>query len=134
MQSSVKAAALRASSTPACAGIVEACRGQKAIRRTLGMRYGIEGFMHGEVIDLGAETPATIAALRTTPSSALGSCRHKVKDANFPQILEMLRRFDIRYYFLIGGNDTMDTIHRVEAYCRSAGLRADRRGRAQDRR
>ena len=103
------------------AGIVEAARGQKAIRRTLGMRYGIEGFMRGEVIDLGAKTPATIAALHTTPSSALGSCRHKLKDADFPKILEMLRRFDIRYYFLIGGNDTMDTIHRVEAYCRAQG-------------
>jgi 6-phosphofructokinase len=56
--------------------------------------------------------------LRTTPSSALGSCRHKVKDADLPAILEVLRKFNIRYFFLIGGNDTMDTIHRVEDYCR----------------
>ena len=103
------------------AGIIEAARGQAAIRRTLGMRFGIEGFMRGDVIDLGAEDPATIAALRTTPSSALGSCRHKLKEADFPKILDMLRKFDIRYYFLIGGNDTMDTIHRVEAYCRTQG-------------
>ena len=81
------------------AGIIEAARGQSAIARTLGMRYGIEGFMRGEVIDLGAEDPATIAALRTTPSSALGSCRHKLKEADFPKILDMLRRFDIRYFF-----------------------------------
>ncbi|MGA2257723.1 MAG: 6-phosphofructokinase [Thermoguttaceae bacterium] len=103
------------------AGIVEAARGQAPIGRTLGMRFGIEGFMKGEVIDLGAESPATIAALRTTPSSALGSCRHKIKDADFPRILDMLRKFDIRYCFLIGGNDTMDTIHRVEAYCHTQG-------------
>jgi 6-phosphofructokinase 1 len=83
------------------------------------MRFGIEGFMKGEVIDLGAEDPATISALPATPSSALGSCRHKVKEADFPKILEMLRKFNIRYYFLIGGNDTMDTIHRVETYCRT---------------
>ena len=102
-------------------GIIEACRGQSAIGRTLGMRFGIEGFIKGDVIDLGRESPATIAALRTTPSSALGSCRYKVKDADFPQILAMLKKFDIRYYFLIGGNDTMDTIHRVETYCRSQG-------------
>ncbi len=85
------------------------------------MRYGIEGFMRGEVIELGAEDPGTIAALPATPSSALGSCRHKLKDTDFPKILEVLRRFDIRYFFLIGGNDTMDTIHRVEAYCRQQG-------------
>jgi ATP-dependent phosphofructokinase / diphosphate-dependent phosphofructokinase len=103
------------------AGIIEAARGQAPIRRTLGMRYGIEGFMKGEVIDLGAEDPATVAALRATPSSALGSCRHKLTEADFPKILDMLRKFDIRYLFLIGGNDTMDTIHRVEAYCRAEG-------------
>ncbi|MEN6452345.1 MAG: 6-phosphofructokinase, partial [Thermoguttaceae bacterium] len=102
-------------------GIIQACRGQKAIRKTLGMRYGIEGFMQGDVIDLGREEPAVIEALRSTPSSALGSCRHKIKDADFPRILEMLKKHDVRYYFLIGGNDTMDTIHRVEAYCRTQG-------------
>jgi 6-phosphofructokinase 1 len=102
-------------------GIVEAARGQGAIRHTLGMRYGIEGFMRGEIIDLGAEDPATISALRCTPSSALGSCRHKLKEADFPKILDVLRRFDIRYFFSIGGNDTMDTVHRVEAYCREQG-------------
>ena len=99
-------------------GIVEECLRRKEIGKTLGMRFGIEGFMQGEVIDLGRQPPATIAALRNTPSSALGSCRHKLADADFPRILEMLRKHDIRYFFLIGGNDTMDTIHRVEAYCR----------------
>jgi 6-phosphofructokinase 1 len=102
-------------------GIIQACRGQKAIGRTLGMKFGIEGFMRGDVVDLGREDPELIEGLRTSPSSALGSCRHKLKDADFPKILEMLRKHDIRYYFLIGGNDTMDTIHRVESYCRQQG-------------
>ena len=102
-------------------GIVQQCLAQKAIGHTLGMRFGIEGFMRGEVIDLGREEPNTIAGLRRTPSSALGSCRHKLQEADFPRILEMLRRHDIRYFFLIGGNDTMDTIHRVEQYCRDHG-------------
>jgi ATP-dependent phosphofructokinase / diphosphate-dependent phosphofructokinase len=99
-------------------GIIQKCLAEKAIGKTLGMRYGIEGFMQGDVIDLGQESSAAIESLRTTPSSALGSCRHKLQEADFPKILEMLKRYDIRYYFLIGGNDTMDTIHRVEKYCR----------------
>ena len=102
-------------------GVVQACLAQKGIGRTLGMRFGIEGFMQGNVIDLGREAPAVIEGLRTTPSSALGSCRHKLKEADFPIILEKLKQFDIRYYFLAGGNDTMDTIHRVEKYCREHG-------------
>jgi ATP-dependent phosphofructokinase / diphosphate-dependent phosphofructokinase len=102
-------------------GIIQGCLAQKAIRNTLGMRFGIQGFMQDDVIDLGREDPAVIEGLRSTPSSALGSCRHKVKDADLPRILELLKRHDIRYYFLIGGNDTMDTIHRVEVYCRQQG-------------
>ncbi len=102
-------------------GVIQGCLAQKDIGRTLGMRYGIEGFMQGNVIDLGREAPAVIEGLRTTPSSALGSCRHKLKDADFPAILEKLKQYDIRYYFLAGGNDTMDTIHRVEKYCREHG-------------
>ena len=102
-------------------GIIEECLGRDAIGKTLGMRFGIEGFMQGEVIDLGRQPASTIAALRNTPSSALGSCRHKLQEADFPRILEMLRKHDVRYFFLIGGNDTMDTIHRVEAFCRRNG-------------
>jgi 6-phosphofructokinase 1 len=102
-------------------GIVDECLKQAAVEKVLGMRFGIEGFMQGDVIDLGRETPQTIQGLRATPSSALGSCRHKVQEADFPSILAMLRRHNIRYYFLIGGNDTMDTIHRVTEYCRSQG-------------
>jgi len=59
-----------------------------------------------------------LKGLRNTPSSALGSSRHKVKDEDLPGILSVLRKYNIRYFFLIGGNDTMDTINRVESYCR----------------
>jgi len=102
-------------------GAVQACRKQRDIQRVLGMRFGIEGFLKEDVIDLGRQDPATIEALRTTPSSALGSCRYKLQDADLPRVLELLRKYEVRYFFLIGGNDTMDTIHRVEAYCRSQG-------------
>jgi 6-phosphofructokinase 1 len=102
-------------------GVIQQCLAESNIERILGMRFGIEGFMRGELIDLGRESSKTIEGLRSTPSSALGSCRHKLLDADLPTLLEMLQKHDIRYYFLIGGNDTMDTIHRVEKYCRQEG-------------
>jgi 6-phosphofructokinase 1 len=83
------------------------------------MRYGIEGFMQEKIIDLGRESSAAIEGLKTTPSSALGSCRHKLKEEDLPVVLDMLQKHNIRYIFLIGGNDTMDTIHRVEAYAKN---------------
>jgi 6-phosphofructokinase 1 len=77
--------------------------------------------MQDMVVDLGTQPKDVIEGLKTTPSSALGSCRYKLKDTDFPRVLEQLKKYDIRYYFLIGGNDTMDTIHRVEKYCKEQG-------------
>ncbi|HYE04289.1 MAG TPA: diphosphate--fructose-6-phosphate 1-phosphotransferase, partial [Planctomycetota bacterium] len=56
-----------------------------------------------------------------TPSSALGSSRHKLKDEDLPLILERFKKYDIRYLFMIGGNDTMDTIHRITEHATSVG-------------
>ena len=103
------------------AGVIDAARRSEAIADVYGMNYGIEGFMNEWLFDLMAQPPEIIHGLRRTPSSALGSSRHKLKEEDFPKILSVLQKYDIRYFFLIGGNDTMDTIHRVEAYCRSQG-------------
>jgi 6-phosphofructokinase 1 len=99
-------------------GVVGAAMKSKAIRRVFGMRFGIEGVMDRFLLDLGKESPETLKAVRRTPSSALGSSRRKLKDEDLSQVLERLREYDIRYLFMIGGNDTMDTIHRVTEYAR----------------
>jgi 6-phosphofructokinase 1 len=102
-------------------GIVETARRSSRIGRVYGMRFGIEGFMEDQLVDLSARPKTFLQGLRRTPSSALGSSRHKTRDEDLPRILELLKKHDIRYFFLIGGNDTMDTIHRVEAFCRREG-------------
>ena len=101
------------------AGVIKKASETSFIYNIYGMNYGIEGFMQEQLFDLGKQPKKVINGLRKTPSSALGSSRHKVKDEDFPVILNVLKKYDIRYFFLIGGNDTMDTIHRVEEYCRS---------------
>jgi len=101
------------------AGVIEGAKEFKAIKKVLGMRYGIEGFMAENIVDLGKEPSKNLKGLKITPSSALGSCRKKLKDEDLPVIFEKLKKYDIRYVFLIGGNDTMDTIHRLEAYART---------------
>ncbi len=100
------------------AGVIEAAISSSFIENVYGMNYGIEGFMKEMLFDLGRQPRKIIEGLRHTPSSALGSSRHKVQENDLPVILSVLKKFNIRYFFLIGGNDTMDTIHRVEAYCR----------------
>jgi 6-phosphofructokinase 1 len=100
------------------AGIIETALSALFIDEIYGMQYGIEGFMQEWLYDLGRQPRKIIEGLRHTPSSALGSSRHKVLEKDLDRILEVLKKYNIRYFFLIGGNDTMDTIHRVEEYCR----------------
>jgi len=99
-------------------GLIQKGLKSKKIKNVLGMRYGIQGFMNDDVIDLGKEAPRVIQGLRQTPSSALGSCRYILKDEDFPIIMKQLKKHNIRYFFLIGGNGSMETIRQIEKYCK----------------
>jgi 6-phosphofructokinase len=98
-------------------GLIQEGLKSKKVEKVLGMRFGIQGFMQDEIFDLGKEDFQVIEGLRQTPSSALGSCRYTLKDKDFPLIIKQLKKYNIRYFFLIGGNGSMDTIRRVEEYC-----------------
>lgn len=94
-----------------------------------GMRNGIEGFLDGRTIDLvqrftcadGTVDEDALELLAQTPSAALGSCRRKLPDpakdpAFFARLVEQFRKQNIRYFFYIGGNDSMDTVDKLSAY------------------
>ncbi|MEA1898713.1 MAG: diphosphate--fructose-6-phosphate 1-phosphotransferase [Bacteroidota bacterium] len=99
------------------AGVMEEIKKSERIESLFGMNCGIEGFLKEELFNLDKQPELIVRKLRFTPSSALGSSRHKLKDDDLPKILEVLKKYNIRYVFLIGGNDTMDTINRLELYC-----------------
>jgi len=100
-------------------GVIRGVQASRAIETLYGMRFGIDGFMAGNMVNLSAQSETVIDGLSSTPSSALGSSRYKLKDEDLPKIMDVFEQHNIRFFFLIGGNDTMDTIHRIEAYCRS---------------
>ena len=102
-------------------GIVRAALECDAIDRVFGMRFGIEGVLGDFLLDLSQESERTLNAVRNAPSSALGSSRLKLKDEHLPEVSAQLKKYDIRYFFMIGGNDTMDTIHRVTQYAADQG-------------
>lgn len=103
------------------AGVVETSVKSKKIGRVFGMRFGIEGVLNNYLLDLGAEEKDTLRGLRNTPSSALGSSRLKLQEEHLGTILKRLKAYDVRYLFMIGGNDTMDTIHRIVEYAGQHG-------------
>ncbi len=103
------------------AGVISEAAKCKNITGIYGMRYGIEGFLQENIVDLKKEGKDIVSKLRMTPSSALGSCRLKLKPEHLDPIRKILEKYNIRFMFLIGGNDTMDTIQKVEDHCRKTG-------------
>ncbi|HAE23127.1 MAG TPA: 6-phosphofructokinase [Spirochaetaceae bacterium] len=97
----------------ACGVIQEALKSPD-ITGVYAAHNGILGIMREELFDLGKEDPAAIEGLKTTPAAALGSCRYKVKtEEDYRAILNVFKKHDIRYFFYIGGNDSMDTADKV---------------------
>ena len=102
-------------------GAIEEARKHKEIVAMYGSIHGILGVLHENMIDLNRESPKTISLLRQTPSSSLGSSRYKLKEEDYDRILKVLAAHDIRYFFIAGGNDSMDTANRVFRMARERG-------------
>lgn len=107
------------------AGVIRGVREDRtgSIGKLYGMRNGIDGFLSERLVDLGAlcDSEEKLKLLEHTPAAALGSCRRKLPDpAKDPKVyadlLALFRKYDIRYFFYIGGNDSMDTVSRLSAY------------------
>lgn len=92
-------------------GAVLAARQIPAIGKIYGALHGIEGILKEQFIDLRKETKATLEAVAFTPSSALGSVRHKPTPEDCHEIFKVLKKLAIRYFFYIGGNDSAETAH-----------------------
>ena len=104
------------------AGAVHAAIAAPEITGVFAAHNGILGVLNDEIYDLGKEDPATLEELRWSPASALGSCRHKVRDeAEFAKIIDVFRKHNIRYFFYIGGNDSMDTADQVSKLAQRTG-------------
>jgi 6-phosphofructokinase 1 len=102
----------------ACGLLETARRHRDRIGKVYAGRHGIIGALTEDLIDTSKESPATIAALRHTPGGAFGSARYKLASldknrAQYERLIEVFRAHGIRYFFYNGGNDSMDTAHKV---------------------
>ena len=102
-------------------GVAEEAIDSTAVGAVIGMRHGIEGLLREELIDLGRQPVGTFARLRRTPSAALGTCRHKLSADDLDRALAIIRRYAVRYFLYIGGNDSADTAHRLHLRAREIG-------------
>ena len=104
----------------------EALKQTGVIEKVYGAANGIVGILNEKFYDIGQEDPAELELLKTTPSSALGSCRYKlakpeVDDTDYKRILEVFKKYNIRYFFYNGGNDSMDTCNKISKFIAKSG-------------
>ena len=107
-------------------GVIATALKNPNITRVLGAAHGIKGVLEDKLYDMGQEDPAELELLKYTPSSALGSCRYKmadpdVDDTDYKRILEIFKKYDVRYFFYNGGNDSMDTCNKISKYMQKVG-------------
>ena len=108
------------------AGVFLEALKQENITAVYGAAHGIRGILEEKFYDMSKEDPYELELLKTTPSSALGSVRYKLKNAeedetDYKRLLEVFKKYNIRYFFYNGGNDSMDTCNKVSKYMQKVG-------------
>lgn len=108
------------------AGVFIEALAQKNITKVYGAANGIQGILTENFYDIGKEDEKELYLLKNTPSSALGSVRYKLKsadvdDTDYKRILEVFKKYNVRYFFYNGGNDSMDTCNKISKYLLKSG-------------
>ncbi len=107
-------------------GIIEQARDLAEIGTVYGARHGIEGVLKEELLDLSSQSAEEVSLLRYTPAAgSIGTCRYKLRpqqSEDFDRVLAVFKAHDVGTFLYIGGNDSMETAHKVAALARERGL------------
>ncbi len=108
------------------AGVFLEARKHPNITAVYGLAHGIKGLLEEDFYDMGKEDEKELLLMKNTPSSSLGSVRYKLAnidkdDTDYKRILEVFKKYNVRYFFYNGGNDSMDTCNKISKYLLSMG-------------
>lgn len=105
------------------AGVIRGAQESEGIRRIFGAFNGVEGMLAGHFTDVTELSEEDLKLLECTPAAALGSCRRKLPPSDgsagveiYEELLAFFKANDIRYFFYIGGNDSMDTVAKLSEW------------------
>ena len=111
------------------AGVIKACLKSDEIDTIYGGKNGIAGILQENLVALNDIflLEGNLEKLGKTPSMYLGSCRYKMKSlsedtSDYDKLLEIFEKYEIGYFFYIGGNDSMDTVYKLSLYTKQKGL------------
>lgn len=103
-------------------GVIETARSNGGFGRIMAAKFGAEGILKNDLLDLTDVSAEKVAGLSVTPASAIGSCRRKLSDADYPAVIECMKRNNIDVFFYNGGNDSMDTCNKISMLAEREGL------------
>ena len=102
-------------------GVIEEALASDQVTGVYGSLRGITGVLDNRLVDLARESKATLALLRRTPGAALGTVRYKVQPEDYARMVEVFCAHGVRFFCYIGGNDSMDTAHKVHLAAQEMG-------------
>jgi 6-phosphofructokinase 1 len=102
-------------------GAVLEAKKHKEIKKIFGALHGLKGILEENLCDLSQETKQNLELVAQTPSSALGSVRKKPTPEDCVEVFAVLQKYNIRYFFYIGGNDSAETTHIINEAAQQAG-------------
>ena len=103
------------------AGVFIEALKHEEITHVYGAKHGIKGILEEQFYDISKEDLTELELLKTTPSSSIGSVRYKLKNiekdpSDYFKLLEIFKKYNIRYFFYNGGNDSMDTANKISNF------------------
>ena len=108
------------------AGCVTEALSRPEITGVLVAKHGVKGVIAEDLYDMSKESQTELQALKHTPAMAFGSVRYKLKrytedDTDYKKLLAVFKKYDVRYFFYNGGNDSMDTCAKISEYMSASG-------------
>lgn len=104
------------------AAVIASAQRSERFDHLYGARFGVQGLLHGDVVDVTSTTHSELEKLRNTPGAALGSSRHSPTEEEMETLLDSLERLKIGALLFMGGNGTMRGAKIVSDRCRERGL------------
>lgn len=103
-------------------GLFLECFKHEEVEEIYACHYGIEGLLKEDLIDVRKISKYKLMQLKDKAGAYFGSCRYQIKDEkDYDRILEIFKKYNIRYFFYNGGNDSMDTCNKISKYMEKVG-------------
>lgn len=83
-------------------GVIREAEKYDSIKGIYAARYGIQGVLKEDFIDLAKESSKNIELLPYTPSSAIGSCRRKLFENDYLKLINIFKKHNISKTQLYG--------------------------------